>query len=83
MSKTMKINTRKGRRTNVSRPENDYQITPFSKLLTKAYILQKCLLESQISGAEKPRISQKEFCELNKISPRYPFVEACSSTVSV
>lgn len=60
----LKINTRKGRRANVSKPENDYQITPLSKLLTKAYILQKRLLEN-------PRISQKEFCELNKISPRY------------
>ena len=60
----LKINTRKGRRANVSKPEDVYQITPFSKLLTKAYILQKRLLEN-------PKISQKEFCELNKISPRY------------
>ena len=60
----LKINTRKGRRASVTKPENAYQITPFSKLLTKAYILQKRLLEN-------PRISQKEFCELNKISPRY------------
>ena len=60
----LKINTRKGRRASVSKPENAYQITPFSKLLTKAYILQKRLLEN-------PHISQKEFCELHKISPRY------------
>ena len=60
----MKINTRKGRQASISKPENAYQITPFSKLLTKAYILQKRLLENL-------RISQKEFCELNKISPRY------------
>ena len=60
----LKINTRKGRRANISKPEKAYQITPFSKLLTKAYIMQKRLLEN-------PKISQKEFCELNKISPRY------------
>ena len=67
----LKINTRKGRKANVVKPEEVYSVTPLSKLLTKAYILQKRLLESQISGAENPRISQKEFCELNKISPRY------------
>ena len=67
----MKINTRKGRRASVSRPEEIYSVIPLSKLLTKAYILQKRLLESQISGAENPRISQKEFCELNGLSPRY------------
>ena len=60
----LKINTRKGRRASVSKPEDDYTITPFSKLLVKAYIMQKRLIES-------PRITQKEFCELNKISPRY------------
>ena len=60
----LKINTKKGRRANVVKPENAYQITPLSKLLTKAYILQKRILED-------PGISQKEFCELNKISPRY------------
>lgn len=60
----LKINTRKGRRANVAKPEEVYSVTPLSKLLTKAYILQKRLLEN-------PRISQREFCELNKISPRY------------
>ena len=60
----LKINTRKGRRANVSKPEEAFPITPFSKLLTKAYIMQKRLLEN-------PKISQREFCELNKISPRY------------
>ena len=71
----MKINTRKGRRANVSKPENAYQITPFSKLLTKAYIMQKRLLEN-------PRISQKEFCELNK-SRLDTFEESCNSITSV
>ena len=60
----LKINTRKGRRANVTNPEEVYSVTPLSKLLTKAYILQKRILEN-------PKISQKEFCELNKISPRY------------
>ena len=60
----LKINTKKGRRANIVKPENAYQITPLSKLLTKAYILQKRILED-------PGISQKEFCEMNKISPRY------------
>lgn len=43
----IKINTRKGRRASVSKPENVYQLTPLSKLLTKAYIMQKRLLENQ------------------------------------
>ncbi len=60
----LKINTRKGRRANLVKPENAYQITPLSKLLTKVYILQKRHLENS-------KISQKGFCELNKILPRY------------
>ena len=34
----LKINTRKGRRASVSKPEDIYAVTPLSKLLTKAYI---------------------------------------------
>lgn len=60
----LKINTRKGRRASVSKPEDIYAVTPLSKLLTKAYIMQKRRLEN-------PRITLKEFCERNKISPRY------------
>lgn len=60
----LKINTRKGRRACIIRPEENYAVTPLSKMLAKAYILQKRLKEN-------PGISQKEFCELNNISPRY------------
>ena len=61
----LNISTRKGRRVCVAKPEDNYTITPLSKLLTKAYIVQKMLLEKD------PKISQREFCETNKISPRY------------
>ena len=67
----LKISAKKKRATYVSKPTDEYAVTPLSKLLAKAYLLQKRLLESQISGAENPRISQKEFCELNGLSPRY------------
>lgn len=60
----LKINTRKGRKACIIKPQNGYVVTPLSRLLAKAHILEKRLLEN-------PRISQKEFCELNDISPRY------------
>ena len=50
----IKINTRKRRKVCATKPEDDYTITPLSKLLTKAYILQKRRLEN-------PNISQKKF----------------------
>ncbi len=60
----LEIATRKKAKTYVTKASDEYALTPLSKLLVKAYILQQRLLES-------PGISQKEFCELNKISPRY------------
>lgn len=60
----LKIDTRKGRRACIIRPHNGYVVTPLSRLLAKAYILEKRLRENH-------RISQKEFCEVNGISPRY------------
>ena len=60
----IQISTRKGRRACTARLKDAYAVTPLSKLLTKAYIMQKRMLEN-------PNVSQREFCELNKISPRY------------
>lgn len=60
----LRINTRKGRRPIVFQCGDKLNLTPFSKLLVKAYLLQKRLREG-------PRLSQYRFCELHKISPRY------------
>ena len=60
----IQISTRKGRRVCAARLKDAYAVTSLSKLLTKAYIMQKRILEN-------PNVSQREFCELNKISPRY------------
>ncbi len=47
-----------------SKPGDKNVDTPLSKILVKAYILQKRLFEN-------PGSSQAKFCKLNKISPRY------------
>jgi hypothetical protein len=62
----LKINTRKGRAAVVIKPKDYFTNTPFSRLLTKAEILENQLIKS----AEND-VSLKEFCEVNKISPRY------------
>jgi hypothetical protein len=59
----IKISVRKGRRAVVQRP-TDKVNTPFSRLLAKAY-----WLENQLEKDSK--ITLKEFCETNEISPRY------------
>jgi hypothetical protein len=62
----LKINTRKGRAAVVIKPKDNFANTPLSRLLAKAEILEKQLIKSSENG-----ITLKEFCEVNKISPRY------------
>jgi hypothetical protein len=62
----LKINTRKGRTAVVIKPRDYFANTPLSRLLAKAEILENQLIKSAENS-----ISLKEFCEVNKISPRY------------
>jgi hypothetical protein len=62
----LKINTRKGRAAVIIKPKDYFANTPLSRLLAKAEILENQLIKSAENG-----ISLKEFCEVNKISPRY------------
>lgn len=68
----LEIASRKKAHTYVTKASDDYAMTPLSKLLVKAHILQQRLLES-------PGMSQKEFCELKK--SRHAIVAVfCNST---
>ena len=60
----LRINLKKGQRAYYSKPGDKNVDTPLSKILVKAYIIQKRLLEN-------PGLNQAKFCKLNKISPRY------------
>ena len=60
----LKINTKKGRKACVIKPNDSFTNTPLAKLLAKAYICEKKLLEDQ-------SLDFNEFCRLNNISPRY------------
>ncbi|MDR2068047.1 MAG: hypothetical protein LBP41_03610 [Holosporaceae bacterium] len=62
----LKINTRKGRAAIIIKPKDYFANTPLSRLLAKAEILENQLIKSAENG-----VSLKEFCEVNKISPRY------------
>ena len=62
----LKINTRKGRAAVVIKPKDYFANTPLSRLLAKAEILESQLIRSAENG-----VTLKEFCEVNKISPRY------------
>ncbi|MDR0677411.1 MAG: hypothetical protein LBF57_01905 [Holosporaceae bacterium] len=62
----LKINTRKGRAAVVIKPKDYFANTPLSRLLAKAEILENQLIKSAENG-----ITLEEFCEVNKISPRY------------
>ena len=44
--------------------KNQYVKTPLSKLLAKAYIMDKRLKEN-------PKMQFREFCKINKITPNY------------
>ena len=45
-------------------PKDFYVVTPLSKLLAKAYIMEKRLKQN-------PELTFREFCKLNNITPRY------------
>ncbi|GHT90647.1 hypothetical protein FACS1894122_01460 [Alphaproteobacteria bacterium] len=60
----IKVSIRKGRRAIVRKPGDQHVNTQFSRLLAKAQ-----WLESQLEKC--PEATLKEFCEANKISPRY------------
>ena len=60
----LRINLKKGQKAYYSKPNEKSVITPLSKILVKAYILQRRLIEN-------PDLNQSKFCKLNKISPRY------------
>jgi hypothetical protein len=60
----LKIDTKKGRKSCVIKPNDSFANTPLAKLLTKAYVMEQKLLEDHTLGFN-------EFCRLNNISPRY------------
>ena len=62
----LKINTRKGRAAVVVRPSDYFANTPLARLLARAYLLESQLIKSAERG-----FALNEFCEVNKISPRY------------
>ena len=53
-----------GGRTYTGHPTEHYVPTPLSKLLAKAYIMDKRLKEN-------PGLTFREFCKLSNITPRY------------
>ena len=60
----LNMNPRKGQRAYYNKPSDKVKMTPLVRLLAMAYIYEQRLKEN-------PDISQREFCELNNISPRY------------
>ena len=61
----IKICKRKsGSHTYFMHPKDFYVVTPLSKLLAKAYSMDKRLKQN-------PELSFREFCKLNNITPRY------------
>ena len=55
---------RSGSRTYFVHSKDFYVVTPLSKLLAKAYIMEKRLKQN-------PELTFREFCKLNNITPRY------------
>lgn len=53
-----------GSHTYIMQPKSDYIATPLSKLLAKAYVMDKRLREN-------PDLTFREFCKLNNITPQY------------
>jgi hypothetical protein len=60
----LKIDTKKGRKACIIKPDDSFANTPLAKLLAKAYVMEQKLLED-------PTLGFNEFCRLNNISPRY------------
>jgi hypothetical protein len=60
----LKIDTKKGRKACVIKPNDSFPNTPLAKLLAKAYLMEQKLFEDQGHGFN-------EFCRLHNISPRY------------
>lgn len=60
----LNMNLRKGQRAYYNKPSDTIKMTPLVRLLAMAYIYEQRLKEN-------PDISQKKFCELAHISPRY------------
>lgn len=58
------IKRKKAGRTYIAHSENYYVVTPLSKLLAKAYSMDKRLKQN-------PELAFREFCKLNNITPRY------------
>ena len=53
-----------GSHTYIMHPKDYYVVTPLSKLLAKAYIMDKRLKQN-------PDLTFREFCKLSNITPRY------------
>ncbi|MDR3169021.1 MAG: hypothetical protein LBU27_04615 [Candidatus Peribacteria bacterium] len=60
----LKIDTKKGRKACVIKPNDSFPNTPLAKLLAKAYLMEQKLLED-------PNLGFNEFCRLHNVSPRY------------
>ena len=62
----LKIKTHKGRTATIIRPQDYFANTPLSRLLARAEILENQLIKSAEIG-----FTLQQFCDVNKISPRY------------
>ena len=62
----LKIKTHKGRTATIIRPQDYFANTPLSRLLARAEILENQLIKSAENG-----FTLRQFCDVNKISPRY------------
>ena len=60
----IKIDTKKGRKANIIKPDDAFVNTNLARLLAKAYLLETQLIN-------EPRATLNEFCKMNGISPRY------------
>ena len=60
----LNMNLRKGQRAYYNKPSDKVKMTPLVRLIALAYIYEQRLKEN-------PDMSQKEFCKLAHISPRY------------
>lgn len=58
------IKRKKAGRTYIAHSDNYYVVTPLSKLLAKAYVMEKRLREN-------PGLMFKDFCKINNITRQY------------
>lgn len=58
------MNTRKGRKACIIKPTDEFALTPLFRLIAMAYLYEQKLRKNK-------DISQRRFCKIKGISPRY------------